>query len=64
LIIGAKVKFDWDIDWVNLSAQFLRVKEFLKEKKTFPKYLFLFLRKKWKISIFALAKSFKKDIFK
>ena len=64
LIIDAKAKFDWDIDRVTLSSQFLRVKEFLKEKKDFPKMLVPFSQKKMEDFYLFLAKSFEKEIFK
>ncbi|PJC81542.1 hypothetical protein CO007_04060, partial [Candidatus Roizmanbacteria bacterium CG_4_8_14_3_um_filter_36_10] len=64
LIINSKAKFDWDIDRVNLASQLMRVKDFLREKKDFPKMLVPFERKKMESFFLKLAKSLEKEIFK
>lgn len=63
LIINSKAKFDWDIDRFNLISQFLRLKDFLKEKKDFPKMLIPFNEKEMENFFLQLAKSLEKDIF-
>ena len=60
LIINSKAKFDWDIDKLNLAAQFLRVKDFeeiLKMRKPFK-------RKEMENFFLNEAKKLKKEIFK
>lgn len=63
LIINSKAKFDWDIDRVNLSSQFIRVKEMANLKET-PKMLVSFSQKKMIDFFLRLAKNLEKDIFK
>ncbi len=63
LIINAKAKFDWHIDPINLSSQFLRVKDFLKNKQDFPKMLVPFNKKEMEEHFLKLAKSLEKEIF-
>ncbi len=63
LIINAKAKFDWDIDRVNLSSQFIRVKEIIKFKDL-PKMLVPFSQKKMEDFFLGLAKSLENKIFK
>lgn len=62
LILDAKAKFDWYIDSVTLSSQFLKVKEFNKED--FPKMLVSFDRKAMEDFFINLARSLEKEIFK
>lgn len=60
LILDAKAKFDWDIDKLNLAAQFLRVKDFeeiLEMKKPFK-------RNEMENFFLNEAKKLKKEIFK
>ena len=60
LILDAKAKFDWDIDKLNLAAQFLRVKDFrevLEMQKPFK-------RKEMESFFLNEAKKLKKEIFK
>jgi len=60
LILDAKAKFDWNIDRLNLAAQFLRVKDFeeiLKMRKPFK-------RKEMENFFLNEAKKLKKEIFK
>jgi predicted nucleotidyltransferase component of viral defense system len=60
LILDAKAKFDWDIDKLNLAAQFLRVKDFeeiLEMRKPFE-------RKEMENFFLNEAKKLKKEIFK
>lgn len=60
LILDAKAKFDWDIDKLNLAAQFLRVKDFkevLEMRKPFN-------RKEMENFFFIQARKLKKEIFK
>ncbi len=64
LIINAKAKFDWDIDRVNLASQFIRIKDFLKEKKDFPKMLVKFAPKEMEDFFLNLAKSLEREIFR
>jgi predicted nucleotidyltransferase component of viral defense system len=64
LIINSKAKFDWDIDRVNLTSQFLRAKDFLKETKAFPKMLVPFNPKEMENFFLKLAKSLEGEIFK
>lgn len=59
LILDAKAKFDWHIDRITLSSQFLRVKEFA----DYPKILVPFNRKKMEDFFIKLAKDLEKDIF-
>jgi len=59
LILDAKAKFDWDIDKLNLAAQFLRVKDFeeiLEMRKPFK-------RKEMEDFFLNEAKKLKKEIF-
>jgi len=60
LILDAKAKFDWDIDKLNLAAQFLRVKDFeeiLEMRKPFE-------RKEMENFFLNEAKKLKREIFK
>jgi len=60
LILDAKAKFDWDIDKLNLAAQFLRVKDFeeiLEMQKPFK-------RNEMENFFLNEAKKLKKEIFK
>jgi len=60
LILDAKAKFDWDVDKLNLAAQFLRVKEIrepLEMRKPFS-------QEEMEKFFFGLAKKLKKEIFK
>lgn len=60
LILDAKAKFDWDIDKLNLAAQFLRVKDFeeiLEMRKPFE-------RSEMENFFLEEAKKLKKEIFK
>ena len=61
LIIDTKAKFDWDIDRINLSSQFVRVTDF---KKDFPRMLVPFDQKDMKAFFLSQAKNLEKDIFK
>lgn len=63
LIINTKAKFEWHIDRLNLSSQFLRVKELL-TTKDFPKMLIPFDPKKMENYFLKLAKSLESEIFK
>ncbi len=63
LIINAKAKFDWHIDPINLSSQFLRVKDFLKNNQDLPKMLVPFNKKEMEEHFLKLAKSLEKEIF-
>lgn len=62
LILDAKAKFDWHIDPVTLSSQFLKVKGF--PKSEFPKMLISFDQKAMEDFFLNLAKSLEKEIFK
>jgi len=62
LISDAKAKFDWHIDSVNLSSQFIKVKDI--KDQDFPKMLKSFDRKKMEEFFISLAKSLERDIFK
>lgn len=62
LILLAKAKFDWDIDRVNLSNQFIRVKD-LKEEE-YPEILLPFDPKEMEAFFLTLAKGLEKEIFK
>lgn len=62
LILDAKAKFDWHIDRVTLSSQFLKVKEFKKDE--FPKMLVSFDQRKMERFFINLAKNLEKEIFK
>jgi len=60
LILDAKAKFDWDMDRLNLAAQFLRIKDFeeiLEMRKPFK-------RKEMENFFLNEAKKLKKEIFK
>ncbi|MDI6591949.1 MAG: nucleotidyl transferase AbiEii/AbiGii toxin family protein [Patescibacteria group bacterium] len=60
LILDAKAKFDWDIDKLNLAAQFLRVKDFeeiLEMRKPFK-------RNEMEEFFMNEVKKLKKEIFK
>ena len=60
LILDAKAKFDWDIDKLNLAAQFLRVKDFeeiFEMRKPFK-------RSEMENFFLDAAKKLKKEIFK
>lgn len=59
LILDAKAKFDWHIDPVTLSAQFIRVKEIT----DLPKMLVPFNQKDMEKFFLGLAKSLKSQIF-
>lgn len=61
LIIDAKAKFDWDIDRVNLAAQFVRVGDF---KEDYPKMLVPFDRREMEEFFLSQAKNLEKEIFK
>lgn len=63
LIIDSKAKFDWDIDPVNLSSQFLRVSEFLRTK-ALPTMLVPFDEEKMEDFFLKLARGLKKEIFR
>lgn len=63
LIINAKAKFDWHIDPINLSSQFLRIKDFLNNTPDFPKMLVPFNKKEMENHFLKLAKSLEKEIF-
>lgn len=62
LILNAKAKFDWHIDPVTLSSQFLKVKGF--PKSEFPKMLVKFDQRKMEEFFVKLAKSLEKEIFR
>ena len=62
LILDAKAKFDWHIDRMNLSSQFLRVGEFLKTKDL-PRALVRYNPKEMEDFFLNLAKSLEKEIF-
>lgn len=62
LILNAKAKFDWHIDPVTLSSQFLKVKGF--PKSEFPQMLVKFDQKQMEDFFVKLAKSLEKEIFK
>lgn len=60
LIKDAKVKFDWHIDQVTLSSQFMKVKEV----GDLPTMLVQFNKKSMEEFYLKLAKSLEGDIFK
>ena len=60
IILDAKAKFDWDIDKLNLAAQFLRVKDFREVLETQKP----FKRKEMESFFLNEAKKLKKEIFK
>lgn len=62
LILFAKAKFDWDIDRVNLSNQFIRVKDLKNEE--YPDVLLPFDTKEMEAFFLKLAKSLESEIFK
>lgn len=60
LIMDAKAKFDWDIDYLTLASQFLRVKEIA----DFPRMLKPFNKNGMERFFFRQARSLKYEIFK
>ena len=62
LILDAKAKFDWDIDRVTLSSQFLKAKD-LKDKEL-PRMLIPFDKQKMENFFVNLAKDLEGEIFK
>lgn len=60
LILGAKAKFDWDIDKITLASQFVKAKDFDESLMV----LVPFNQKEMEEFFLKLAKSLEKDIFK
>lgn len=60
--IDSQAKFDWPLEVKNLTAAFLKVKDF--KKSDFPKMLIPFDRKDMETFFLKLAKSLEGDIFK
>ena len=60
LILDAKTKFDWNIDYIELGSQFLRVKDF----EEFPKMLRSFNREEMERFFINEAKKLKREILR